>query len=56
MKKRFAQRSYDSITTFLQLVTEEQLKLPNYYSEHITGQNYVMKAKDMSKTAKRAKG
>ena len=39
MRKGFAQRSYDNITIFLKLVTGEQLKLPNYYAEHITGQN-----------------
>ena len=55
-KKRFAQKSYDNITIFLKLVTGEQLKLPNYYVEHITGQDYVMKSKDTSKTATRAKG
>ena len=54
-KKRFAQRSYDNIMIFLKLVTEEQLQLLSYYAEHITGQNYVMKLKDTSKTATRAK-
>ena len=56
MKKRFARRSYHNITIFLMLVMGEQLKLLNCYAEHITGQNYVMKSKDMSKTATRAKG
>ena len=55
-KKRFAQRSYDNMMIFLKLVTEEPPKLPSYYAEHITGQNYVMKSKDMSKTVTRAKG
>ena len=54
-KKKFARRSYDNIMIFLKPVTEEQLKLPSYYAEHITGQNYVMKLKDTSKTATRVK-
>ena len=36
--------------TFHKQDTEERLKLPNLYAEHISGQNYVMKLKDMSKT------
>ena len=55
-KKGFANKSCHTITMFLKLVTEEKLKLPNFYTEHITGQNYVMKSKDTSKTATGAKG
>ena len=54
-KKRFARRSYNNIMIFLKLVMGEQLKLPSYYADIITGQTYVMNLKDTSKTATRAK-
>ena len=55
-EEKIRTETYDNITIFLKLVTGKQLKLPNCCAEHITGQNYVMKSRDTSKTVTRAKG